>query len=151
MNRKKNDATVKKTAAVSDGAVPKTPARKADGRTVEGRLAKKKEEYETACRHLAEIKKEHERLFARVRTLEMLLASFNALTRKDDVPLVKPDKDTPYWYLFANPTVQRFDIIECSWKDWRSDHYRYVKGNMFLSYQTAVTACTALNTMLSEL
>jgi len=132
--------------------------KKVDGRTVEGKLLKMQAEYdktskkyEELCKHYAELKVEQETMLATVKTLEVLLASFNALTRKGEVKLMKPEKGTPYWYIRAMATIKSFEVVTCSWNDWTSDHYRYVKGNMFLDQKTANAACQALNAMLSEL
>lgn len=109
------------------------------------------EKYNELCKHYASLKAEHETMLDTVKTLEILLASFNALTRKGEVKLLKPDNGTPYWYIRAMVTVKSFEVVTCSWNNWASDHYRYVKGNMFLDQRTAKRACQALNGMLLKL
>lgn len=145
----------KKTAAKKSAAAK---VKKVDGRTVEGKLQKMQADYEKVskkyeelCKHYAELKVEQETMLSTVKTLEMLLASFNALTCKGEVKMMKPKKGTSYWYIRAMATVKSFEVVTCSWNDWTSDHYRYVKGNMFLDQKTANTACQAMNMMLSKL
>ena len=132
--------------------------KKADGLTAEAKLLKVQHDYEAVskkyeelCRHFAELKVECDTMLSSVKTLEMLLASFNALTRDGEVRLVKPTKGVPYWYIRAMATVKSFEVVSCTWHNWTSDHYRYVKGNMFLEHSAAIRACQALNIMLSEL
>ncbi len=137
----------------------KTPVRKkTDGRTAEGKLqklnadyARIKADYNELCKQYASLKVQEETMIEAVRSLEMLLASFNALTRKGDVKLTKPAEGTPYWYIRAMAPIKSFEVVPCQWNDWKGDHYRYVKGNMFLDQKTANMACTALNVMLNEL
>ena len=147
-------APKKKTASKK----PATKEKKVDGRTAERKLLKIQGEYEKVskkyeelCKHFAELKVEHETMLDSVKTLEILLASFNALTSKGEVKLMKPNKGTAYWYIRAMATIKSFEVVTCSWNDWTSDHYRYVKGNMFLDQRTANSACQALNAMLSKL
>jgi len=106
---------------------------------------------ESLCESLAAVRKEHDRLLERVSTLRVLLSSFNALTDNGETVLAKPEVGTPYWYIRAMPTVRSFEIVPCTWNDWCSDHYRYAMGNMFLDQNTAVSACQALNLLLSKL
>lgn len=94
---------------------------------------------------------EHERLLGEVKHLRMLLASFNALTSDDGVKLETPVINTPYWYIRPTPIGKSFEVISCQWNNWRSDHYRYVQGNMFLDLGTANIACIAMNKMLAAL
>lgn len=160
--KKKQDITELEKVSVSDKIKKSKKAtsikepvpskeKKVDGRSVEGRLEKVKQDYSETCKHLAELKSEYNTLLGYVKTLEVLLASFNAMTRNGDVKLVKPDKGTSYWYIRAMPTIMSFEVIAWQWNDWQSDHYRYVIGNMFLDQSTAVRACQALNAMLQEL
>ena len=147
--------------AQPEATAPKKSAareKKVDGRTAEGKLLKLKGEYEKVskkyeelCKHYAELKVEQETMLDTVKTLEMLLASFNALTSKGEVKLMKPEEDTPYWYIRAMATIKSFEVVTCSWNNWTSDHYRYARGNMFLDKRTAHRACHALNVMLSKL
>lgn len=124
---------------------------KVDGRTFEGRLEKVKAEYQSVCKSLSELRIERDKFLEEAKILRTLLASFNALTHDGDIKLVKPEVGTPYWYLRAMPTVKRFEVVPCQWNDWKSDHYRYVKGNMFLDLYTVNTVCQAANKMLAEL
>lgn len=132
--------------------------KKIDGRTAKGKLQKiqseydaVKQKYQELCKHYLELKVEKENMLSLVKTLEMLLASFNALTRNGEVKLTKPEKGTPYWYIRPMATTKSFEVVTCSWNDWTSDHYRYVKGNMFLDQKTVNAACQSMNVMLSEL
>ena len=132
--------------------------KKTDGRTKEGRREKLQQEYDVLkgaykdlCKCYSELKVEHDALLERVKTLEVLLAAYNALTHKGEVKFVKPDKGTPYWYIRAMATIKSFEVVSCKWNNWTSDHYRYVKGNMFLDQRTAHMACTAMNAILMEL
>ena len=146
----KKKTSAKKVASSSD--------KKVDGRTLEGKLLKlqaeyddKKAKYEELCKHYASLKVEKEEMLSTVKTLEVLLAAFNALTRKGEVKLMKPEIGTSYWYIRAMATVKSFEVVTCQWNDWKSDHFRYVKGNMFLDQKLAHAACTAMNVMLTEL
>lgn len=65
--------------------------------------------------------------------------------------LLIPDKGTPYWYIRSMAKVKSFEVATCLWNNWTSDHYRYVRGNVFLDQRSANSACQALNVMLSKL
>ena len=114
-------------------------------------LEKVKAEYHATCKALAEVTVQRERLLNEVKHLRVLLAAFNALTREGDVKLEKPALNTPYWYIRAMPIAKSFEVVPCEWHDWKSDHYRYVQGNMFLDLYTANYACQELNAVLAEL
>lgn len=143
----RQDAPVREKKARKAAATKK---RHADGPATEDR-PEQKDEYAASCKALAEIMLKHEHLLGEVKQLRMLLAAFNALTRDDNVKLEKPDLHTPYWYIRAMPIAKSFEVVPCQWNNWRSDHYRYVQGNMFLDLFAANTACQALNKMLADL
>lgn len=148
-------STSRKTTTVKS-ASPKE--KKVDGRTVEGRVSKLqseyekvKKEYEELSTHLVRLKKEHKTMLSTVRTLEMLLASYNAIISSDDVTLMTPLKGTQYWYIRAMASIKRFEVVDAVWKNSTSDHYRYTKGNMYLDLKVAEAACRALNIMLVKI
>lgn len=148
-------STSRKTTTVKSAS---RKEKKVDGRTVEGRESKiqseyekVKKEYEELSAHLVRLKKEHKTMLSTVRTLEMLLASYNAIISSDDVTLMTPLKGTQYWYIRAMASIKRFEVVDAVWKNSTSDHYRYTKGNMYLDMKVAETACRALNIMLVKI
>ena len=146
--------------------------KKIDGRTVEGRMLKAKaslgeiqvktEELQAKYEELR-IKNEelrsnyegmevrHERMLSEVKLLQRLLASFNAISRNDHVRLQKLDKGTVYYYLRAMPVTDGFEIVQSTWIDGRSDHYRYAMGNMYLDAKMVKEAQYHMDRMLKEL
>lgn len=139
-------------------ASPSSNAKKVDGHSVDGRVLqlqsdydKVKRDYEQLSVRLVELKRKHDVMLSSVRTLEMLLASFNALILPNDVTLKKPEKGKPYWYIRAMSSIKRFEVVEVVWNDSTSDHYRYAKGNMYLASDVANKSCQALNIMLLKL
>ena len=111
-----------------------------------------KAEYQQVCLSLAEAKEERDRLLKEVKTLKMLLASFNAINDDiNEVVPVKPALGTSYWFIRAQPTGKHFALESRQWHDNTSDHYRYANGNMFLDITTANLACVAMNKFLKKL
>lgn len=125
--------------------------KKIDGRTVEGRMLKAKATLEELNVKIEELQVRHERMLSEVKLLQRLLASFNAITRTDHVKLRKPEKGTTYYYLRAMPVSVGFEIVQCSWIDGRSDHYRYAMGNMYLDEKAVKEAQYHMERMLKEL
>lgn len=157
--KRKKEKTLAEVSEVQSppvrGKRAKKPAPKSQSTVVEDanvqNMNEETDERETACKALAEIMVKHEQLLNEVKHLRMLLAAFNALTREDGVKLVKPAVDTPYWYIRAMSIPKSFEVVPCTWNDWKSDHYRYVQGNMFLDQAAANIVCQELNTLLAEL
>ena len=117
----------------------------------EGDMAKVCHDYEKLCSQCVAMENKLNKLQSSVKTFEMLLAAFNALTEKGIVKLEKPENKTPYWYIRAMPTVRSFDVVSAVWNDNTSDRYRYVKGNMYLEESVANKVKIALNEMLLKL
>ena len=157
--RKKKDLTLTAVQDVQPTVTRGRKPRKASssrqkntaGSSDEEALDRVKSEYADTCKALAVLMVKHERMLKEVKHLRMLLAAFNALTLDEGVKLEKPADNTPYWYLRVMPTGKAFEIVPCSWKNWGSDFFRYVQGNMFLDLYAANVACTALNRMLFSL
>lgn len=146
--------------------------KKIDGRTVEGRMLKAKaalEEIQVKSKELQtrneelrikndglrakyeEMEVRHERMLIEVKLLQRLLASFNAITRYGHVRLQKPNKGTVYYYLRARPSSVSFEIVQCTWIDGRSDHFRYAMGNMYLDEKMVKEAQYHMDMMLKEM
>ena len=67
----------------------------------EGDMAKVCHDYEKFCSQCVAMENKLNKLQSSVKTFEMLLAAFNALTEKGIVKLEKPENKTPYWYIRA--------------------------------------------------
>ena len=158
MRKKKNDVSPVDVQEAQPSAARPRKAKKAvqdslqqPSAVADDEQARVKAEYENTCKALSEVTVKHERLLKEIKTLRMLLASFNALTLDDDIKPVLPAEDTPYWYIRVMPVARMFEVVPCSWKNWKSDFFRYVQGNMYLDLYTANIACAALNRMLAIL
>lgn len=124
-----------------------------DGKVQKLRLEyeKVKREHEELSARVVELKREYDTILSSVKTLKMLLASFNAIVLADDVRLTTPSIGTTYWYIRSMSSIKRFDVVDAVWKDSTSDHYRYAKGNVYLDLHVVEKACQALNIMLLKL
>ena len=92
-----------------------------------------------------------DRYYNEVKQLEMLLASFNALTDTGDVHIAFPPKDTTYYFIRAVTKEEYFEVFPCKWSGCKSDRYRFVKGNYFVDEDAAEKSCQAINKRLIEL
>lgn len=134
----------KNTVSYSDTVVGGIP-------DAEDRLRQLNAACKEALSELKNIKASYDRYFSYVKTLSLLLASFNALTADGRVRIRKPAGGTQYWFLRSLPSVERFGVVPWTWTDSRSDHARFVKGNVFLDEAVADKACNALNIFLNQL
>ena len=92
-----------------------------------------------------------DRYYNEVKHLEMLLASFNALTDTGDVHIAFPPKNTTYYFIRAVTKEEYFEVFPCKWSGCKSDRYRFVKGNYFVDEDAAEKSCQAINKRLIEL
>ena len=101
---------------------------------------------------LSDIREKYEYYFSHVRSLEMLLAAFGALTGDGTVDVKVPRKGTPYWYIrsFMGPDPC-FKVEYSTWIGGYSDKFRFVKGDFFLDEKVANKVCHALNAILVKL
>ena len=156
--RKSKNTKDSSESQVSANAVSDITEKKIDLRTKEGRLNYINKEIEELTQKHDKLLEECNsanlmlnRTLERIKYLYVLLSAFNARFDKGEVRLTKPDKGVTYWYLRTLFTKSGFEVVQCQWNDWLSDHYRYCKGNVFLDETTCNQACLALNEMLFEL
>lgn len=156
--RKPKKTAESSEAQVSTDTVKDPKEKKVDGRTKAGRLQKINAEIEALTKKRDSLLNEYasadamlNRMLEHIKFLRTLLSAFNALTEKGNVKLEKPEKGADYWYIRAMPPRKSFEIVDCQWNDWKSDHFRYCQGNIFLDKSICKNVCHAMNELLSEL
>ena len=150
-----------KTVAKMDAAPDMAPSVQQDGHDISVQTGLREELSDIEKRTLeAEALEERIRcaneklshLLHETEEMQLLLAAFNASVDDDGgVELAMPNVGDVYYYIRAAGISNRFEVIECVWKNGISDFFRYCKLNVMMNFADCDRICEILNRRLASL